>query len=346
MPKKLFLTFIILSIALTACSQVSSLFSPDFSLGNSESSQDSQAIFSPTMEISTRPTNTPTASLTPSQTLSITPRLTRTPRPTNTPTATLPLIIRVGPNNFPDYVNPLTGLTAINPLALERRPIAVKVPNYPHYVYPQAGLSLADQIFEYHLEQGITRFIAIFYGNDALRVGPIRSGRTFDAHIMQMYNAVYVFNYAYREEGNAPLDVLGYLESVLDARLFVNDPGSCTSWMCRDKSNQSYNNLFGNTYNISKLITQRGLENGRHDLATNYFTTLGTRSKNLVSVINVNYSYANYAYWEFDKATNRYKRYQGNVNLNEGDPNYILLTDANNGQPIVADNVVVLYVKS
>jgi len=344
MRAKLYFTFIVLSVALTACSQVSSLFPGEISLGNSASGQESQTIFSPTMETSTPKGPTFTPSLTPSQTLTFTPRPTRTPRPTNTLTATLPPIIRVGPNNFPDYINPLTGLTAINPFALNRRPIAVKVPNYPHYVYPQAGLSQADQIFEYHLEQGITRFIAIFYGNDALRVGPIRSGRTFDAHVIQMYNAAYVFNYAYREEGNAPLDVLGYLESVLDTRLFVIDPGSCTSWICRDESIQSYNNLFGNTYNISKLITQRGLENGRQDLATNFFSTLGTRSKNLVSVINVNYSYANYAYWEFDKATNRYNRYQGNVNLNEGEAEYILLTDANNGQPIAADNVVVLYV--
>jgi len=242
-------------------------------------------------------------------------------------------------------VNPLTGLVPTNPLLLERRPIAVKVPNYPQSIYPQAGLSMADQIFEYHLEQGITRFIAIFYGNDAMRVGPIRSGRNFDAHIVQMYNSAYVFNYAYREEGNEELDVLGYLESVLDERLFVNDPGNCTSWMCRDESLNTYNNLFGNTYNISKLITQRGVENVRQDLATNFFTNLGGHGKESVSVINVNYSGYNYAYWEYNKEDQRYYRYQGNVDLvGDAEPAYILLTDSNDGAPIVADNVVILYV--
>lgn len=286
---------------------------------------------------------TPSPSL--SSTATDTPKPTRTPRPTTTQTATLPLVIKVGPNDFPNYVNPLTGLVPINPLSLERRPIAVKIPNYPHSIYPQAGISKADQVYEYHLEQGLTRFFAIFYGNDALRVGPIRSGRNFDAHIVQMYNSAYVFNYAYREEGNEELDVLGYLESVLDERLFVNDPGNCTSWMCRDETLNTYNNLFGNTYNISRLITQRGVDNVRQDLATNLFTTLGGRGKETVSIINVNYSGYNYAYWEYNSGDNRYYRYQGNVDLiNDAEPAYILLTDANDGSPITADNVVILYV--
>jgi hypothetical protein len=160
-----------------------------------------------------------------------------------------------------------------------------------------------------------------------------------------MYNSAYVFNYAYREEGNKPLDVLGYLEDTLDEDLFVVDPGSCTSYMCRDNSINSYNNLFANTKNISKLITQRGVENGRQDLATLYFTNLGGRVREQASVININYSYANYAYWEYDNNSTRYYRYQGNVDLKEEtEPEYILLTDANNGLPIAADNVVILFV--
>ncbi len=286
---------------------------------------------------------TPTYTLTP--TLSPTPKPTRTPYPTSTPTATIPPIIRIGPDNIPDYVNPLTGYPVMNPLLLNRRPVAVKVPNYPHNVYPQSGLSSADHIFEYHLEQGITRFIAIFYGEDTTRVGPIRSGRIFDAHIIQMYNAVFVFNYAYAEEGNDPLDVYGYLEDTLNEDLFVVDPGSCEPYMCRDETINSYNNLFANTYGITELINQRGQENSRQDLASNFFNSLGGHSSQKASQIHVNYSYANYAYWQYDKFSFRYLRYQGNVDLLEDNkPEYILLTDANNDNPIAADNIVILFV--
>ena len=269
---------VLLLLALSSCSQVDDLLQEVEALRIAEPSP---TVFVPQSGLSTgTDTSTPAdpttiASFNHTPTLTFTPSPSRTPHPTGTQTVTIPPIIRYGPNNFPEYVNPLTGLVPVNPLLLYRRPIAVKVPNYPHYVYPQSGLSQADQIFEYHLEQGLTRFIAIFYGNDTQRVGPIRSGRIFDAHIIQMYNSAFVFNYAYREEGNEPLDVLGYLESLLDERLFVNDPGVSRSWMWRDESIGSYNNLFGNTYNISRLITQRGVEYVRHDLDSYLFTSLG-----------------------------------------------------------------------
>jgi hypothetical protein len=328
---------------LTACSQINL---PLPAIAESTSLPTITEISASTTPPSTKPEEspaTPTTSLTPI--LTATAKPTRTPRPTSTPTATIPPIVRVGPDDFPDYVNPLTGYPVMNPLLLNRRPVAVKIPNYPHNVYPQAGLSSADHIFEYHLEQGLTRFMAIFYGQDAIRVGPIRSGRIFDAHIIQMYNAVFVFNYAYSEEGNEPLDVYGYLEDTLNEDLFVVDPGSCEPYMCRDLAINSYNNLFANTYGITELINQRGQENGRQDLASNFFNSLGGRGRDRASQINVNYSYANYAYWLYDKVNSRYMRYQGVVDLlGENEPEYILLTDANNDQPLAVDNVVVLFV--
>jgi hypothetical protein len=345
MSKKLHIITLACLFTITACSRIDSLLPVITELGLAISDQESLPTDSPSPEPIT-PTvlsSTPTAN--PSPTLTLTLKPTRTPYPTSTLTPTLPPIIRVGPDNLPDYVNQLTGMIVVNPGLLDRRPIAVKVPNYPQSVYPQSGLSMADQIFEYHLEQGLTRFIAIFYGNDTTRVGPIRSGRNFDAHIVQMYNAAYVFNLAYREEGNEPLDVYGYLESLIDKRLLVVEPPSCTSYMCRDDSILSYNNLFGNTFNISKLITQRGIDNGRQDLATNFFYSLGGRGRQRASVIHVDYSYANYAYWQYNQTTNQYYRYQGNIDLTKDkEPEYILLTDANNDQPIVADNVVILFV--
>jgi hypothetical protein len=187
--------------------------------------------------------------------------------------------------------------------------------------------------------------MAIFYGEDATRVGPIRSGRIFDAHIIQMYNAVYVFNYAYAEEGNDSLDVYGYLEDTLNEDLFVVDPGSCKPYMCRDNSINSYNNLFANTYHITELINQRGQENGRQELASNFFSSLGGWGRYKALQIHVNYSYANYAYWQYDKVIGRYLRYQGNIDLLDGNkPEYILLTDANNDKPVMADNIVILNV--
>ncbi|MEJ2487061.1 MAG: DUF3048 domain-containing protein [Anaerolineales bacterium] len=83
-----------------------------------------------------------------------------------------------------------------DPQFLERRPVAIKVTNYPRYVRPQSGLSKADIVFEYYMEWGISRFIAVFYGQSAEKVGPVRSGRLFDEHIFRMFDSYFVYGYA------------------------------------------------------------------------------------------------------------------------------------------------------
>ena len=107
-----------------------------------------------------------------------------------------------GPTNFPADVDPLTGLKVADPAMLQRRPMVIKVQNLPRNGRPQWGLSLADIVFEYYTEEGTTRFAAIFYGNDASMVGPIRSGRFIDADIVRGYKAMFAFGSAYVAEMN------------------------------------------------------------------------------------------------------------------------------------------------
>ena len=127
---------------------------------------------------------------------------TATPRPTVVyesgiyPTSIpeiFPTMPNISPYSIPAGINPLTGQYPALPGLLDRRPIASKIALYPRYVRPESGLSLADIVFEYYIEGGLTRFVAIFYGNDAERVGPVRSGRFFDEHIARMYQSYIVF---------------------------------------------------------------------------------------------------------------------------------------------------------
>ena len=86
-------------------------------------------------------------------------------------------------------IDPLTGLPPADPSLLQRRPLAIKVENFPRYTRPQYGLTQADVVFEYYAQQFETRFIAVFYGNNPNMVGPVRSGRYFDEHVVRMYHA-------------------------------------------------------------------------------------------------------------------------------------------------------------
>lgn len=53
---------------------------------------------------------------------------------------------------------------------------------------PQHGLDKADIVYEFVCETGITRFLAAFYSQDPVRVGPIRSIRYYYLHVAKAYD--------------------------------------------------------------------------------------------------------------------------------------------------------------
>ena len=93
-------------------------------------------------------------------------------------------------------INPLTGLPAPDPALLNRRPVMVKVSNYPVVGRPHAGLSYADLVFEYYIGEYINRFLAVYYSQDAPKIGPIRSGRLVDIQLTSMYQGVLAYGSA------------------------------------------------------------------------------------------------------------------------------------------------------
>lgn len=83
-------------------------------------------------------------------------------------------------------VNPFTGLPGGN---LGRRPVFVCLNNDPE-ARPQYGLGQADLVYEYLMEgYFITRYTALFYSQDAPRIGPIRSARLINVQMAPLYQA-------------------------------------------------------------------------------------------------------------------------------------------------------------
>jgi hypothetical protein len=81
---------------------------------------------------------------------------------------------------------PLTGLPAPGGKVPQRPVLAVKVGNDPD-ARPQSGLEDADIVFDTLAEGGITRYIAVYQCGNASDVGPVRSVRWDDWHILQMF---------------------------------------------------------------------------------------------------------------------------------------------------------------
>ena len=95
-----------------------------------------------------------------------------------------------GPGGFgsPGATNPLTG-QSLPGGRNGQRPIIVCINNDPA-ARPQLGLSQADVMYEYLMEgYGITRFSAIFYGEDVGQIGPVRSARLINYYMGALYDA-------------------------------------------------------------------------------------------------------------------------------------------------------------
>jgi hypothetical protein len=113
------------------------------------------------------------------------------------PAAPLSLATRddgIGPFEFPENINPLTGLLVEDADVLERRPMVVKISNAPPLVRPQAGIGSADIVFEHYAEGGLTRFSAVFYSQTPTRTGSIRSSRLVDHEIVPMFDGILAFS--------------------------------------------------------------------------------------------------------------------------------------------------------
>jgi hypothetical protein len=304
--KKLIYIFISLAVVLTACGPAASVTAT---------------------ATAPAPTGTSVASDTP-----LPPTVTPSPEPSPTP---LSPSEEYGPSNFPSNVDPLTGLQVTNPALLVRRPLLIKVSNLPRSIRPQWGLSLADIVFEYYTEEGTTRFAAVFYSKDAEMVGPIRSGRFIDSHLIRGYKAVFAFGGAYVYEMDR------YLSSEYANRLVIE--GSSTPLFRYDPNGM--NNLMANTATLSAFITAKGVENGRQNLDGMSFNLTAPAGGQPGAQVFLRYSGAIYNRWDYDLTTGKYLRFSDTADdSNNVKEQYAQLTDRLTNQPIAFDNLVILYV--
>ena len=293
------------------------------------------------------PTESPTVFFPPADTPI--PTIPSTPLP-----AVVPLIVNqsspalIGPSSFPSVVNPLTGLPVEQFELLDRRPMAIKVTNYPRSVRPQAGLSRADIVYEYLLERGITRFVGIFYGQEAEKVGPVRSGRFFDEHLFTMYDAIFVFGNADPRVIDHFMTLGKYVINSLVIEIDRDKAPDCTDraayHLCRDRDIESYNSLFADTAELTEYINRR---NGNHrpDLDGMVFSYQPPLNGEIAFNIFTRYSLFIYNKWEYSVDLGQYLRFQETLGYADArEETYAVHEDDLTGQQLSADNVVVLYV--
>lgn len=281
----------------------------------------------PTLTPSPRP---PTSTSIP-PTVTVTATVTITPTPAYAPEG-------LGPTGFAPEVNPLTGLEPPDPKLLDRRPLAIKVENLPRADRPQWGLSKADINYEYYTEEGSTRFISVFYGQDSEMVGPIRSARLFDINVVQMYKATFIFGSAWSLVYNRLLNQDFYNRLVIESwyskpAVYRYDPSGKNFLMC-------------NTTLMGQVNKNYAIKDTRQNLDGMFFKLDQPSGGQAADSVYVRYSGAIYNRWDYDATIGKYKRFSDTDNASDyALEKYAALVDRTNNQQISADNVVVILVQ-
>jgi len=271
------------------------------------------------------------------QTLASMPTETAAPTGTATqePTATVtpePTLGPVGPVDFPENVNPLTGLEVEDPAILDRRPVLVKVSNYPASGRPHAGLSFADIVFEYYIGYGGNRFTALYYGQDSSKIGPVRSGRLIDPQLTSLYEGILGFESAYVTIYSEIVDILG--------NRAMDGGGNICPAICDDGRN-IVTSWFADSAALTELAGQRGVVNQKYTLEGMAFDPQAPEGGTAGDQATILYSNLNRGEWRYDEESGLYLRW---IEDTTGDTlEMIPLMDSETNEQLAFSNVVVLF---
>ncbi|GAB4472040.1 MAG: DUF3048 domain-containing protein [Anaerolineae bacterium] len=250
-------------------------------------------------------------------------------QPPLTPTAGVVNTITypVGPDSYPEGVNPLTGLPVGDPAVLQRPPLAIKVSNDP-LARPPSGLQAADMVFEHYAEGGVTRFTAVLYSQTAPEVGSLRSGRLLDLEIVPMLDALYVAS-GFSGGVQKRMEAASWVARNFSSPFGYEKPPYMVRINRQDRAFE--HTLYAVPDEFWGLAEERGVSRPPDLTPGLAFLDSIPPGGTPASVITVDFSTADFEVrWEYDPQTGRYFRSQA------GKPHIDYLT----GEQITAENVM------
>jgi hypothetical protein len=224
----------------------------------------------------------------------------------------------VGPENFPEGYNPLTGLPVKDRSTLALAPALVSVTNFPVSARPQAGLSFSPFVFELYIggdypQKGADNGIAL--ADD--RIGPVRSGRLPYESLRQLYNGFLVMS-------SASSVVLPSLNG------YTNVFGS---------DNDDINSAMIPATRLEEVASKNPKRLKEEALTGLKFDTAAPAEGKPARMVWIPFSFLNQVIWRYDAASGAYLRYQDKAD----GKTFVQATDRLNSQPLTYENVVVLF---
>ena len=218
-------------------------------------------------------------------------------------------------------VHPLTGLPAVDG-TIDRPALVVKIGNNDSKSLPQLGLEDADIVYEAHIENGVTRFLAVFQSEVPAQVGPVRSARSSDIDLIGNLNRP-SFAYWGSNEG-----VGAEVEQAIDLGTFValttSGQGQYLFSRDADRGESPYDGILDAA--AAALVASGA--------APDPIFTFGGPPASAVPIRGVRWMAPRRAIdWVWDHVSTRWLRYHRGVPLVGAD-----------GAHLAADNVLILYV--
>lgn len=259
--------------------------------------------------------------------MDVSPTEEPTPEPTEEPT--------VEPTEEPTKasgsINPLTGMRVENPDYLALPPALVSISNFPASGRPQAGLSFSPITYEIAIGEGMTRFLAMFYGQfpgnvsgqtegDPPTIGPIRSGRLSYEDIRATYSGFLVMASAWEGVStnlNAATSVYGSNAADINSATVSSDR---LLEIARSEA-QGYP---GSNFSLEGMTFSQTPPDGGQSADQAW----------------VFYSDLNQVQWRYDQDLGAYVRYDIKT---DGSGEFVMGTDRITGEPVSKENMIVIF---
>jgi len=234
-----------------------------------------------------------------------------------------------------DNFSPLTGLP-MDTRKIRNRPLAVVLNNIPDAL-PMNGVSKADIIYEYCVEGGLTRMLALYQDfNDVGVIGSIRSARHYTVQLAESYDAILVgagrSPQAQREVTNLGIPFLNEVEGPL-RDIFYRDRNRIP-----DRRVGSVHSVVTTGDRIKEWLPQYDFRllhenNYEHSIS---FTDDGTpKNGSNATEVAVRFSHGKTTSFIYDPSAKAYYARQSNMDF----------TDANDNTRPVFANVLILRMK-
>ena len=254
------------------------------------------------------------------------PAASAQPSPTRTATATAtaqPTLSAYGPEFFPAGVNPLSGQGVSDAKWLDLPPALISISNFPVTARPQSGLTVTPLVYEVYTGYGMTRFLAVVYGEmnaadgKPAIFGPIRSGRLPYEPLRALLGGF--------------LMIASGDESVLEElKMYTN------VW---NPASNDVNGVLLDSQVVRNLAKEYAPALGRPALTGMLFSVKPPQGWKTARQLWIPYSGLNQVLWKYDAKQDGYLRYQDNYD----GATMVQATDRQSGKPLVYENVVVIF---